>query len=248
VWVEPACDDGGLALGSALVLYHSILDFPRNEAAVPASPYLGVRHDGEEVRRALARVGDAITIQRGDAIHNAARDLDEDRVIGWYEGRSEAGPRALGHRSILADPRRAENWPRVNRIKDREPWRPLAPAVLAEEAGHWFTGAPSESPYMLFNARVTSDRIPAVTHVDGTARIQTVDAYCGEFRRLVEAFFSRTGIPVVLNTSFNGPAEPLVEAPDDALDFFLRSDLDVLYLDGYRVVRRGKETHDPAPE
>jgi carbamoyltransferase len=243
VWVEPACDDGGLAIGAALVLYHSLLDQPRGASPPWTGPSLGVRHSEEDVRRALAEAGDKVVFQRRDEPGRAAgQELADNRVIGWFEGRSEAGPRALGNRSILADPRRAENWPKVNRIKGREPWRPFAPAVLVEEASRWFDGAPLPSPHMLFNARVKSDRIPAITHVDGTARIQTVDASNGEYRRLIERFFELTGVPVILNTSFNGPGEPLVETPSDALSFFLESELDALYLDDYRVERRGQET------
>ncbi|MGH3159791.1 MAG: carbamoyltransferase C-terminal domain-containing protein, partial [Streptosporangiaceae bacterium] len=156
----------------------------------------------------------------------------------WYEGRSEIGPRALGHRSLLADPRHAENWTRVNIAKGREMWRPLAPAVLARHADEWFAGAPPVSPYMLFNAKVKSVDIPAVTHVDGTARIQTVDESCGEFYRVLQEFHELTGVPIVLNTSFNGRGEPLIESPVDAVNCFVTCGIDVLYMEGYRITRR----------
>jgi carbamoyltransferase len=164
--------------------------------------------------------------------------LADDKVIGWFEGRSEIGPRALGHRSILADPRKAENWQRVNEIKQRETWRPFAPAVLAEHARDWFDSIPLPSPHMLYTAQVKSDAVPAITHTDKSARIQTVDASAGAFHDVLRAFHERTGIPMVLNTSFNGPGEPIVESPMDAIRFFVGSSLEALYLEGRRITRR----------
>jgi carbamoyltransferase len=242
VHVPPWCDDSGLALGAALALYHNVLDQPlvgrqANGAAVDA--YLGARIGDAEAGAALDAYGQQLAWEPlPDWAEVAAQDLADDRVIGWFEGRSEIGPRALGHRSILADPRKAENWARVNRIKGRESWRPFAPAVLAEHAAQWFTGLPLPSPHMLFTAQVTAKDIPAITHVDGSSRIQTVDESCGAFHRLMRRFDALTGVPVVLNTSFNGPGEPIVETPEHALAFFLQSELDALYMDGRRIRRR----------
>ncbi|HYG86569.1 MAG TPA: carbamoyltransferase C-terminal domain-containing protein, partial [Azospirillum sp.] len=146
-------------------------------------------------------------------------------------------PRALGHRSLLANPGFADNWARVNHIKGRELWRPFAPAVLEEDAADWFEGAPLPSPYMLFTALVRGDRLPAITHVDGSARIQTVGAMNGEFRRVLESFRARSGLPVVMNTSLNGPGEPIVETPDEALAFLAATTADALYMGGYRIER-----------
>ena len=225
LFVEPGCDDSGLAIGAATFLYHNVLDQPRRPRTPDAysTPFLGIEVGDDRVERALAA---------------AADDLAANRIIGWYEGRSEIGPRALGHRSILADPRRAENWPRVNALKGREHWRPFAPAVLASEANNWFIGMPASSPYMLFTANVRSSQLPAITHIDGSARVQTVDASCGRFFRIIEQFHARTGVPVVLNTSFNGPGEPIVESPEDALRFLAASALDALYMGRFRVTRR----------
>jgi len=242
VHVPPWCDDSGLALGAALALHHNVLEQPllssrSDRAGVDA--YLGARIAEAEIEAALHRCGAQLASERiGDWAGAAAKDLADDRVIGWFEGRSEIGPRALGHRSILADPRKADNWARVNRIKGREAWRPFAPAVLADRAGQWFEGLPLPSPHMLFTAQVKSPDIPAITHVDGSSRIQTVDESCGAFHSLLRRFDALTGVPVILNTSFNGPGEPIVESPDDALRFFLQSDLDVLYLEGRRVRKR----------
>lgn len=243
VFVPPSCDDSGLAIGSALYLTHHVLDRPRQPqgSTTSASAYLGRRHAPETVERALREAGgDLVVTPVGDAAADAGKALAGNAVIAWFEGRSEIGPRALGHRSILADPRSGANWERVNGIKKREAWRPFAPAVLEERAAEWFEGTPLPSPFMLFTAQVKSRALPAITHVDGSARIQTVARDCGGFRAVIEAFDRETGVPVVLNTSFNGPAEPIVETPDDAIRFFRRSELDRLYFDGLRVERRTK--------
>lgn len=241
VFVEPACDDSGLAIGAALAAYHNVLGQERTpaETALPATAYLGAPPDDAEIAAALTDIDPGLTVQAiSDAPERAARDIAANRVVGWFEGRSEIGPRALGHRSILADARDPANWQRVNRIKGREAWRPFAPAVLETEAADWFVGAPLPSPYMLFSATVRSSAVPAITHRDGSARLQTVDESCGDFFHLLRAFYVLTKVPLVMNTSFNGPGEPIVETPADALRFFAASELDALYLGGYRVVRR----------
>jgi carbamoyltransferase len=239
IFVEPGCDDSGLAIGAAAWLYHNVLDQPVPPRADYASPYLGLPISTDAIQAALDAAGEGIQFTAcPDSAQAAAADLAEDRIIGWFEGRSEIGPRALGHRSILADPRQAANWSRVNALKGREAWRPFAPAVLESEAENWFEGMPLPSPYMLFTGAVRSSDLPAITHADGSARIQTVDSSCGEFFRVVEQFFAKTGMPVVLNTSFNGPGEPIVESPTDALRFLVNSRLDALYIGGMRVTRR----------
>ena len=243
IFVEPGCDDSGLAIGAASWLYHNVLDqpLPARAREVSADPYLGVKTTDatDAIQAAVHAVAASVEFSVcADAAKSAAVDLAADKVIGWFEGRSEIGPRALGHRSILADARQAANWRRVNLVKGREPWRPFAPAVLESEAETWFQGLPRRSPYMLFTGTVRSDALPAITHADGSARVQTVDATCGQFFRVVEHFFAATGVPVVLNTSFNGPGEPIVETAEDALRFLINSELDALYLGGMRVARR----------
>jgi carbamoyltransferase len=247
IFVEPGCDDSGLAIGAASWLYHNVLDQPLPARAIEphANPYLGVTatNDADSIEATLRAAGNEVQFTVcTDAAQSAAEDLAADKVIGWFEGRSEIGPRALGHRSILADPRRGANWERVNLIKGRERWRPFAPAVLESEAETWFQGLPRRSPYMLFTGTVRSHELPAITHSDGSARVQTVEPSCGEFFRVIERFFATTGVPVVLNTSFNGPGEPIVETPADALRFLIHSQLDAVYMGGMRVTRLTRAT------
>jgi len=242
VFVEPGCNDSGLAIGAALYVHHQVLDSPlrpEGPAGNPPSPYLGARIGIQAITAAIRAAGEAVReLPVVDPVEDAAAALARNEIIGWFEGRSEIGPRALGHRSILADPRDGENLLRVNRIKGRESWRPFAPAVLEEEAADWFHGAPLPSPYMLFTAEVAHpDRVPAITHVDGTARIQTVNAGAGDYCRVIRAFHRLTGVPLVINTSFNGPGEPIIEAPEDAIAFLLCTALDRLYLEGRVLVR-----------
>ncbi|MBV8245453.1 MAG: hypothetical protein JOZ38_06005 [Candidatus Eremiobacteraeota bacterium] len=236
-FVPPGVADSGLALGSAYVLYHCLLEQPRKKPATDADrKYLSFSYDTQEIEAELRRFSGIVFEKVDCPERDAAEAIAENRVIAWFDGRAELGPRALGHRSILADARDAANWDRVNRIKGREWWRPLAPAVLASDYHECFSSAPPISPYMLFNADVVCDAVPAVTHVDGTARIQTVDEHDGAFFRLLNFFKDITGTSIVLNTSFNGPGEPIVETPKNALDCFVARGLDALYIGGFRVV------------
>lgn len=241
VFIEPNCDDSGLALGAAFYLYHNVLDYPLVEghnATQQVKPYYGCSYAENDVVKALdafVAEGKVVYTSVKNAAESAAADLADNKIIAWFEGRSESGPRALGHRSILADPRKKENWARVNRVKSREEWRPFAPSVLESEAHKWFVGGPLPSSYMLFTAFVCSQEVPAITHVDGSARVQTVNEQCGDFYHVLRAFHQLTAVPMVLNTSFNGPGEPIVERPEEALAFLATTDLDVLYLGGYRV-------------
>ncbi|MEW6688690.1 MAG: carbamoyltransferase C-terminal domain-containing protein [Pseudomonadota bacterium] len=243
IFVEPSCSDDGLAIGCALYVHHQLAaaPLPAKGNGELASPYLGVPVQKREIVEALRRYEGRVTARSAaNPARQAAQDLKADRVVGWFEGRSEVGPRALGHRSILANPTIKENWQRVNAIKQREVWRPFAPAVLEDAAAEWFSGMPAASPYMLFTAQVRSDRLPAITHVDGSARIQTVGSQCGAFYDVLREFRELTGVPVVLNTSFNGPGEPIVEKPAEALDFLLTSKLDALYMGDFRITRAAK--------
>jgi carbamoyltransferase len=172
-----------------------------------------------------------------------AETLAGNGVVGWFDGRSEFGPRALGQRSLLAHPGVADNVERLNDVKGREQFRPVAPMVLAEHAAEIFDGGPIPSPYMLFVHRVRPDwipRIPAVVHVDGTARIQTVDRRTQpRLAGTIEAFRARTGLPVLVNTSLNTAGRPMVNDPRDALELFGSSPVDALVL-GPHLVRRAE--------
>ncbi|MDC2963853.1 hypothetical protein OA067_02980 [Gammaproteobacteria bacterium] len=239
VYVEPCCDDSGIALGAALSLHHNVLGKQRSALNSLNLPFVGLRYSEEQLEECLHEHEDIIEYKRvSDPGKMAANDLAEDHVLGWFEGKSEIGPRALGARSILADPRKKINWNRVNKIKRREYWRPFAPAVLESEVQKWFGEGAAFSPFMLFNYKVLSNEIPAVTHIDNTARVQTVNKSNGNFFNLVSEFKELTGIPIVLNTSFNGPGEPIVESPSDALSFFLESDLDLLYLEHFQIRKK----------
>ncbi|OBG29625.1 carbamoyltransferase C-terminal domain-containing protein [Mycobacterium sp. 852002-51057_SCH5723018] len=237
VWVQPAAGDSGTALGAALSLAAA---FGEPVAPMP-SAQLGRGWSDEQIRAALDDA--AVDYERPDDLAAAIGDaLADNRLIGWFQGRAEFGPRALGGRSLLADPRHPANLERLNNVKGREQFRPVAPMVLAERAAEIFSRGPLPSPYMLFVHDVAEDwrgRIPAVTHVDGTARIQTVEeATDPRLHATISRFAERTGVPVVVNTSFNTAGRPMVDTPRDALEVFGSSPIDVLAIGPYVLRRR----------
>lgn len=237
VWVQPAAGDSGTALGAALSLAAS---FGEPIAPMPGAR-LGRGWSDDQIQATLDDA--AIVYERPADLAVAVGDaLADNQLIGWFQGRSEFGPRALGGRSLLADPRRAANLERLNAVKGREQFRPVAPMVLAERAAEIFSRGPLPSPYMLFVHDVAPawrDRIPAVTHVDGTARIQTVDAAVDpRLHATISRFADRTGVPVVVNTSFNTAGRPMVDSPHDALEVFGSSPIDVLAIGPFLVRRR----------
>jgi carbamoyltransferase len=204
------------------------------------SDFLGPGFGDEEIAGELVRRG--VRFERcADPARAAAERIAKGEIVGWFQGRMEFGPRALGHRSILADPRDPRTKPRLDtQIKRREPFRPYAPAVLRSAHEEYFDG-PGDSPYMLKSYSVRPERralVPAIVHADGSARVQTVEAARDPlFWRLISHFASLTGIPLVLNTSFNGPGEPIVCTVEDALRCFTASGLDALFL-GDCLVRK----------
>lgn len=231
VFIQPAASDAGNALGAALWVWHQQLGRPRGEPM--DHPFWGPEFPASECEEA-ARGRGLLVRAVADAPAEAARLLVDSKVVGWYRGRAEVGPRALGARSILADPRRPDMKDIVNaRVKRREAFRPFAPSVLHERGPEWFGGY-YPNPFMLLVLPVRRDRqgtIPAVTHVDGSARPQTVTAaFNPPFHRLISEFERRTGVPLVLNTSFNLRGEPIVLRPAEAVEDFLRSGMDALFL------------------
>lgn len=242
VQVPPWVADQGLSIGSALFVHHHLLDNPFTPKSELSSidARLGPEPDAGAVRRVAeaARARGYSVVESADAAGLVADDILNDKVVAWFDGRSEIGPRALGGRSILANPAKAENWGRVNRIKNRESWRPFAPAMLAETAKHMIDGAPERSPFMLFTGSVTSDAIPAVTHVDRTARYQTVTDADGAFHDLLVAMRDRGAAPVTMNTSLNDRGEPIIESPERALQFFETAAFDTACFNGTYVIRK----------
>jgi len=237
IWVQPAAGDAGTALGAALFTAQRLGDpiTPMTTAA------LGREWSDDALRAWLETA--AVPYETPADIAAAVADvLAANGVVAWFQGRSEFGPRALGHRSLLANPSHPDNLRRMNDIKGREQFRPVAPMVRLERAAAMFEG-PLPSPYMLFTHRVRPEwrrRIPAVVHVDGTARIQTVDPATEPLvARMLAAFEARSGLPVVVNTSLNTAGRPMVDDPRDALECFGAAPVDALALGPYLVRRSG---------
>ncbi len=247
VWVQPASHDAGAALGAALQVYY-------RETGQPVRPeklehvYWGTDIGSPEtVEKTLLAWNDLVTFERKpDIVNTAAELLAEGAAIGWVQGRSEFGPRALGNRSILADPRPADNKGRINKmIKKREAYRPFAPTVVEERVSEYFI-VPENGrslPFMTFVVDVQPhmrELLGAVTHVDGTARVQTVSKKQNDrYWRLINAFGERTGVPILLNTSFNNNEEPIVDTVEDAIVCFLTTDLDYLVVGDFVISKKG---------
>jgi carbamoyltransferase len=248
LYVQPAAGDSGGAIGAALYAYHAILGHPRN-GQVMDHAYWGKEYGEADVRAALERRGIRYSFFDDETklLDATVEDIAAGKVIGWYQGRFEWGPRALGNRSILADPRRAEMKDIVNtKIKFREPYRPFAPSVLAPEAERFFELSDSlrqdAARFMLLVVPVKNDAVPAVTHVDHSARLQTVFREVNpRYYELIRRFGEASGVPVVLNTSFNLKGEPIVTTPDNALNTFFASEMDTLVL-GNHIVHKSDQS------
>ncbi|GAB3489879.1 carbamoyltransferase C-terminal domain-containing protein [Flexivirga lutea] len=237
VWVQPAAGDAGTALGAALAASDDIVATGGADFTTAA---LGRDWSDADLAAELHRA--AVPYETPDDLPGVvAQALADDGIIAWFEGRSEFGPRALGQRSLLAHPGNPDNLRRLNDVKGREQFRPVAPMVRRERAGEIFSGGPLPSPYMLFIHDVKDEwreRIPAVTHVDGTARAQTVDRETKpRLADMLERFDQLTGLPVVINTSLNTAGRPMVDTPREALEIFGSAPVDLLVL-GPHVVRR----------
>jgi carbamoyltransferase len=265
LWIQPAAGDAGGALGAALCVWYGYLNNPRltdNQRDFQQASLLGPEYSNEEVMESLNKLGATYHKIDGDGLYSGVADLlAEGKVIGWFQGRMEFGPRALGARSILGDPRSSEMQSKMNlKIKFRESFRPFAPAVMRERVSDYFE-LDADSPYMLLVAPVKQERrramtpeqeklfgiaklnvprsdIPAVTHVDYSARVQTVTK--GEnpnFYRLLAAFEKKTGCAVLVNTSFNVRGEPIVCTPEDAYTCFMRTEMDCLVINNFLMLK-----------
>jgi carbamoyltransferase len=238
--VTPAAGDDGQCIGAAFAAYDK--EFGRPQRASSVLPYLGRSYSRSEIEERLRYFKiPAEPLDDRQLIRRLVADIDEGRIVGFLRGRSEVGPRALCHRSLLADPRAEGMKDRLNKVKGRELFRPFAPVVTADAQFRYFDLA-QDSPFMLLAALVRHEyreSLPAITHVDGTARVQAmtreIDAFVYD---LLKAFEEKTGFPILLNTSFNVAGDPIVESPHDAIATFLSSDIDVLVLENYYVEKR----------
>jgi carbamoyltransferase len=232
IYIQPAAHDAGTSIGAALHVWNQVLNRPRDYQM--RHVYYGTEYSPDEIRAVLDANGARYhSLDEGALLRNTAREISNGQIVGWYQGRMEFGPRALGNRSILADPRRKEMKDKLNsRIKYREPFRPFCPSVLAESVGDYFeTDYPS--PFMVMAYKIKPrqrENLAAVTHNDGTGRLQTVDQDVNPlYWKLIREFGEISGVPVLLNTSFN-ENEPIVDTPQQALDCFLRTQMDVLVM------------------
>lgn len=236
IWVQPASGDSGTALGAALWTDASLRNSTEKTFKMDHA-YWGPEYKDEEIEAFLKWTKTSYRRLENVAEETAAL-LAENKIIGWFQGRMEFGPRALGSRSILASPISADMQAKLNEVKDREDFRPVAPVVMEEHAAEWFEGA-QRSPFMLFVYEVKEDkknRIPAVTHVDGTARIQTVNReQHTRYYDLLDAFYKKTGVPVLINTSFNTLGKPIVCTPRDAIECFWSSPFDALVIGSFLI-------------
>ena len=266
VWIQPAAGDAGGSLGAALALWHNELNNERiinNQDSMKGS-YLGPEFDQIEIERNLKEMGaNFLVLTEKELIENVSRDLVNGSAIGWFQGRMEFGPRALGARSILADPRSSNMQKNLNlKVKFRESFRPFAPSILENETENWFD-INVKSPYMLVVAKIKNklyemteeekkfgiemlnikrSDIPAVTHVDYSARVQTVSKDTNKiYYELINKFFDKTNCPILVNTSFNVRGEPIVNTPKDAFNCFMGTNLDILAIGNCYLEKKNQD-------
>jgi len=237
IFVQPASGDAGIAIGACYLANRSAAKNIKNPS-YSANAYLGSEYSDEEIRQAFAKRRLDVN-KGGDVFEWTAKQLGDGKIIGWFQGRAEFGPRALGNRSILTRPYPAEMKDYLNqRVKFREAFRPFAPAILAEHTSDYFSIG-QDSPHMLIACQATQlarERAPATVHVDNTSRVQTVREKDNlRFYRLIKHFFNHTGCPVVLNTSFNVKGQPIVNSPEEAIDCFLSTNIDCLVVGDFFV-------------
>lgn len=243
VFIPPAVHDGGLSLGAAQAAYYNHFEKKRlvKKKYNSKLSYLGFSNNKKEILDELKKHKKFINFKPVENVEKVAGNLlAKNKIIAIVSGSSEIGPRALGHRSILAHPGIASNWKLVNTIKKRELWRPFAPAVLSNLVSKYFYLTPKNSPFMLFTSKVKSKAIPAVTHVDKSSRIQTVDKNTQPLFKILKSFQKNTGLGVLMNTSFNGPGEPIVETTSQALKNYLSSNIDHLIIENFLISKNAK--------
>lgn len=269
IWIQPASGDAGGAIGAALGAYHLMLNQPRTLEPRDSmmGAYLGPVYTQRDIEQRLKVAGAVFaTVSEDEMISETAKALADGKAVGWHQGRMEFGPRALGGRSIIADPRSPTVQRQLNlKVKYRESFRPFAPSVLSEHASEWFD-LDGDSPYMLLVADVQKDKqvpmteeqkklfgierlnvprskIPAVTHVDNSARIQTVHLETNaKYHHLISKFYELTGCPVVVNTSFNVRGEPIVNTPEDAFNCLMGTEIEFLAI-GNCILRKEEQNH-----
>lgn len=266
IWIQPAAGDAGGSLGAALAAHHLHLKNPRSAKTDDSmsGAYLGPQYSDEEIESFLQSAKAVYTkLSETELLQTVADQLASEKIIGWFQGRLEFGPRALGNRSIIADPRGRDMQKKLNlKIKFRESFRPFAPAVLAEHTEQWFEYS-GPSPYMLMVADVRHDKllpveksenlfgidqlnqvrsvVPSITHVDNSARLQTVHRETNpKFHALIEKFHEKTGVPLIVNTSFNIRGEPIVCTPENAYRCFMGTDMDILVLGNYILYKKNQ--------
>ena len=261
IWIQPAAGDAGGAIGAAYIVYHQHLNNPlpsKKGRDLQKGSYLGPQYSNDEIRKFLSHHSLPYQFLETDELIDVVSDLIiKEKIIGWFQGRMEFGPRALGSRTIIGDARSPSMQKKMNlKIKFREGFRPFAPSVLAEKVGEWFE-IDRESPYMLLVAEVKKEKqrrmtseetnlwgidqlnvirseVPAITHIDYSARLQTVNKLDNSlYHGLISKFYEKTGCPVIVNTSFNVRGEPIVQSPLDAYKCFMRTELDVLVLENF---------------
>jgi carbamoyltransferase len=242
LYIPPVPYDGGLCIGGAQYVWHHVLENERVKWQDNMSPYLGEKYGEERIRSDLSKFADKVIISSANDL-DVANLLDKQNIVAVFQGGSESGRRALGARSILADPRSDEMKGRVNeKVKHRQWFRPFAPSILRESVGEFFV-RDEESPYMGIVLKFRDEaksRVPAVVHYDGTARLQTVTADSGWYYNFITTWNEVSGVPVVLNTSFND-REPICETPEHAISCFLGTDIDFLYFPEHGILVRRSE-------
>ena len=237
IFIQPASSDAGTALGAALYVHHQ---YSSKKICTMEDAYLGPEIIHSEVEEYLENSCIAYK-QLSDVPNEIAKILSENKIVAWIQGRAEFGPRALGSRSLLANPTNPEMWKKLNKVKGREYWRPLAPSVIEEKTSNYFSNKKPKSPFMLLSSTVKNEqkeKIPAVVHVDGTARQQTVSKKSNQlYWDLLNEFEKINGVPVLINTSLNLPREPIVNSIQDGLKTFFSSEIDYLCIGNYLITK-----------